>query len=70
MQKKELIIYKILLDMVGSYIRNFHTTLSHEYQKKYLPTVIEFYKKIDAKDLHNVIKTVIGTLKTVKGLDR
>ena len=69
MQKKEIIIYKILLDMVGSYMRNFNTTLSQEYQKKYLPTVIEFYQKVDSKDLHNVINTVIETLKTVKGMD-
>ena len=55
--------------MVGSYMRNFNTTLSQEYQKKYLPTVIEFYQKVDSKDLHNVINTVIETLKTVKGID-
>lgn len=43
MKTREVIIYKILLDMVGSYIRNFKTVNSQSYQKKYIPAVLEFY---------------------------
>lgn len=43
MKTREVIIYKILLDMVGSYIRNFKTASSQTYQKKYIPAVLEFY---------------------------
>ena len=43
MKTREIIIYKILLDMVGSYIRNFKTVSSKIYQKKYIPAVLEFY---------------------------
>ena len=39
MKPKEVIIYKILLDMVGSFIRNFKTQNSKIYQTQYLPTV-------------------------------
>ena len=56
--------------MVGSYIRNFKTPLSREYQQKYIPTVIEFYSKVSAADMKEVINTVIDSLKTMTGKDK
>lgn len=66
MKNKEVIIYKILLDMVGSYIRNFRTVSSRTYQQKYIPAVLEFYNKIDAEDLAEVMKTISESLSTFK----
>lgn len=66
MKSKEVIIYKILLDMVGSYIRNFKTVNSKTYQSKYIPAALEFYTKIDADDLGNVISTICDSLSSFK----
>lgn len=68
-KRKEVIIYKILLDMVGSYIRNFKTISSKVYQEKYIPTVLEFYDKIDSEDLADVLKTISGSLSSFKSKD-
>lgn len=62
MKRKEVIIYKILLDMVGSYIRNFKTTCSKVYQEKYIPAVLEFYNKVDPEDLGEVLKMISDSL--------
>lgn len=69
MKRKEVIIYKILLDMVGSYIRNFKTISSKVYQEKYIPAVLEFYSKIDAEDLGDVLKTISESLNSFKAKD-
>lgn len=66
MKRKEVIIYKILLDMVGSYIRNFKTVNSRAYQEKYIPAVLEFYNKIDGDDLGEVMKTISESLNSFK----
>ena len=66
MKTREIIIYKILLDMVGSYIRNFKTISSQIYQKKYIPAVLEFYQKIDADELCTVINTICDSLSSFK----
>ena len=47
MEKKEFIIYKILLDIYGSYIRNFKGIYSREYSYKYLKIALFFYSKIE-----------------------
>ena len=46
MEAKEAIIYKILLDILGSYLRLFYGTNSKLYTKQYLPTAIEFYNRV------------------------
>jgi hypothetical protein len=66
MKSKEVIIYKILLDMVGSYIRNFKTVNSKTYQTKYIAGVLEFYNKIEAEDLCHVINTICESLSSFK----
>jgi hypothetical protein len=47
MEKKEYIIYKILLDIDGSYIRNFKGIYPKEYSYKYLKIALFFYSKIE-----------------------
>jgi hypothetical protein len=47
MLDKEVIIYKIVLDILGSYIRLFYGLDSRIYTEKYLPTVLDFYKKVN-----------------------
>ena len=66
MKSNEVIIYKILLDMVGSYIRNFRTVNSKVYQEKYIPTVLEFYSQIDQDDLSLVMQTISQSLNSFK----
>lgn len=66
MKVKEVIIYKILLDMLGSFIRNFKTENSKIYQKQYIPTVLAFYKKINSRDLVKVINTICDSLSSFK----
>lgn len=62
MKSKEVIIYKILLDMVGSYLRNFRTFNSRTYQEKYIPAVLEFYNRVEAEELAVVMKTISESL--------
>ena len=66
MKSNEVIIYKILLDMVGSYIRNFRTVNSKVYQEKYIPTALEFYSQIDQDDLSLVMQTISQSLNSFK----
>lgn len=66
MKVKEVIIYKILLDMLGSFIRNFKTENSKVYQKQYIPTVLAFYQKISPRDLIKVINTICESLSSFK----
>ena len=63
MKDKETIIYKILLDILGSYIRLFYGTESSLYQKKYLPCAIEFYEKINFKLLSRICSALMESLR-------
>jgi len=63
MKDKETIIYKILLDILGSYIRLFYGKDSSIYQKKYLPCAIEFYDKIEYKLLSKVCSALMESLR-------
>jgi hypothetical protein len=60
-QPKEVIIYKILLDILGSYYRLFYGIDSKSYTK-YLTVVLEYYKKVDDKKLAEVVNTLMESL--------
>lgn len=47
MEDKETIIYKIILDILGSYLRVFYGADSAIYTQKYLPCAIKFYEACD-----------------------
>ena len=61
------IIYKILLDIRGSYLRLFNGTESRIYLQKYLPCVILFYQTIDKKLLSKVCTVLLSSLRNVFG---
>jgi hypothetical protein len=61
MQPKEVIIYKILLDILGSYLRLFFGADSKQY-RKYLDTVICFYQKVSEADLAKVVNILMHSL--------
>ena len=54
MEDKETIIYKIVLDILGSYLRVFYGPDSAIYTQKYLPCAIKFYEACDARQLSAV----------------
>lgn len=62
MEKKELLIYKILLDILGSYIRNFKGINSKDYSNKYLFAALNFYKKVNKNELVKVIEIIINSI--------
>jgi hypothetical protein len=62
MKTKEIIIYKIVLDIMGSYLRLFYGVSSKKYSQKYLPTVISFYKIVDSQKLGEVMQTLMESL--------
>lgn len=47
MEDKETIVYKIVLDILGSYLRVFYGAHSPIYTQKYLPCAIKFYEACD-----------------------
>lgn len=57
-----MIIYKILLDILGSYLRLFFGSDSKIYKKQFLPTIIEFYTKVDNKNLSEVVNILMESL--------
>ena len=62
MKDNEIIIYKIVIDILGSYLRLFYGIGSKEYTLKYLPTSIAFYKKVDSKKLGEAMSTLMESL--------
>ena len=51
MQDKEVLIYKVILDILGSYLRLFKGSNSKEYRSDYLKLCLKFYKKINKDEL-------------------
>ena len=70
MEAKEAIIYKILLDILGSYLRLFYGTNSKLYTKQYLPTAIEFYNRVDNKNLSQVVNILMESLSHLEKNDQ
>ena len=62
MLQKEIIIYKIVLDILGSYIRLFYGLDSKIYLEDYLPTAHDFYKKVSKDHLGSVMIILMESL--------
>ena len=67
MLKKEVIIYKIVLDILGSYTRLFYGIDSKIYLQEYLSTAIDFYKKVTKEDLGTVM---IGLMESLNHMNK
>lgn len=62
MNQKEIIIYKIVIDILGSYIRLFYGPDSKIYLEEYLPTALDFYKKVTKEKLGSVMIILMESL--------
>ena len=56
MHHKEHLVYKIVIDLLGSYLKQFDSPDSRIYHDEYLPLAIDFYKKIKDEDLDEIHK--------------
>ena len=51
MNQKEHLVYKIVIDVYGSYLKQFDNPDSKLYQEEYLPLAIDFYSRMTAENL-------------------
>eukprot|EP00350_Pseudokeronopsis_sp_OXSARD2_P010740 CAMPEP_0170543600 /NCGR_PEP_ID=MMETSP0211-20121228/2662_1 /TAXON_ID=311385 /ORGANISM="Pseudokeronopsis sp., Strain OXSARD2" /LENGTH=217 /DNA_ID=CAMNT_0010847019 /DNA_START=97 /DNA_END=750 /DNA_ORIENTATION=- len=59
MQGKEGIVYRLIFDVLGVYLREQDGPLYHRYQKKFLPLVIKFYQSLsleEVKEINEMVK--------------
>mmetsp|Transcript_11450 Transcript_11450/g.19367 ORF Transcript_11450/g.19367 Transcript_11450/m.19367 type:complete len:157 (+) Transcript_11450:798-1268(+) len=66
MKPQEHMIYKILLDLLGSFIRITHGKTSTLYAKSYLPTVILFYKRVGRLTISQMVMQLKDSLKNLE----
>lgn len=72
MKPREHIVYKIVLDLLGAYMKIHDGPIFKQYRYKYLPLCKMFYKKLEEEEVKNInlaIKTIVQSNSDLKGFN-